>query len=140
MNIKQVMVPVDDSQYSFDAVQYSIDYAESTECQILLLHCHKQFPTVIGEPHLQASINKILENANKLMEPYREIYHENGVHFKELLLEEPAGKVISETAKIEDINLIIMGSRGKSDLAGLILGSTTHKVLHTAPCPVLVVR
>ncbi|MCK5196708.1 MAG: universal stress protein [Spirochaetales bacterium] len=140
MNVKRIMVPVDDSQYSFDAVQYSIDYAESMECQILLLHCHKQFPTVIGEPHLQASINKILENANKLMEPYREIYHENGVHFKELLLEEPAGKVISETAKIEDINLIIMGSRGKSDLAGLILGSTTHKVLHTAPCPVLVVR
>ena len=140
MNIKQIMVPVDDSKYSFDAVQYSIDYAKSIECQILLLHCHKQFPTVIGEPHLQIAINKILENANRLLEPYREVYQENGVTFRELLLEEPAGRVISETAKIEGINLIIMGSRGKSDLAGLILGSTTHKVLHTAPCPVLVVR
>lgn len=140
MKIKQIMVPVDDSQYSFDAVQYSIDYAKSIECQILLLHCHKQFPTVIGEPHLQTAINRILENANNLLEPYREIYQENGVPFKELLLEEPAGRVISETAGIEGINLIIMGSRGKSDLAGLILGSTTHKVLHTAPCPVLVVR
>ena len=140
MNEKQIMVPVDDSSYSFDAVQYSIDYAKCIGGKILLLHCHKQFPTAIGEPFLQKAIDKILETANDLLEPYREIYRENNVPFRELLLEEPAGKVISETAVIEGINLIIMGSRGRSDLAGLILGSTTHKVLHTAPCPVLVVR
>ncbi|MDA3941563.1 MAG: universal stress protein [Spirochaetia bacterium] len=140
MKIKKIMVPVDDSSYSFDAVQYSIDYAKSMECEILLIHCHKQFPTAIGEPFLQKAIDKILENANDVLAPYRDVYKENNVPFKELLLEEPAGKVISETAEIEGINLIIMGSRGKSDLAGLILGSTTHKVLHTAPCPVLVVR
>ena len=140
MKIKQIMVPVDDSSYSFDAVQYSIDYSKCMECEILLLHCHKQFPTAIGEPFLQKAIDKILENANDVLGPYREIYEENKVPFKELLLEEPPGKVISETAKTEGITLIIMGSRGKSDLAGLILGSTTHKVLHTAPCPVLVVR
>ena len=140
MNKKQVMVPVDDSRYSFDAVQYSIDYAKCMECEILLLHCHKQFPTTIGEPFLQKAIDKILENANDLLEPYREIYKGNDVPFRELFLEEPAGKVISETAEIEGINLIIMGSKGRSDLAGLILGSTAHKVLHTAPCPVLVVR
>ncbi len=140
MKIKHMMVPVDDSRYSFDAVQYSIDYAKCMDCEILLLHCHKQFPTTIGEPFLQKAIDKILETANDVLKPYREIYKENNVPFRELFLEEPAGKVISETAKIEGINLIIMGSRGKSDLAGLILGSTTHKVLHTAPCPVLVVR
>jgi len=140
MNTKQIMVPVDDSKYSFDAVIYSIDYVKGMNCSVLLLHCHKQFPTVLGEPHLQGAINKILENANRVMEPYREIYKENNVPFREILLEEPAGKVISETAEIEGISLIIMGSKGKSDIAGLILGSTTHRVLHTAPCPVLVVR
>lgn len=140
MNKKRIMVPVDDSRYSLDAVQYSVDYAKSMECSILLLHCHKQFPTIIGEPQLQMVVDKILKNANEVLVPYREIYLRNSVPFKELLLEEPAGKVISETAETEGISLIIMGSRGKSDIAGLILGSTTHKVLHTAPCPVLVVR
>jgi nucleotide-binding universal stress UspA family protein len=35
---------------------------------------------------------------------------------------------------------IIMGSRGRGDLAGLVLGSTAHKVIHLADRPVLVVR
>jgi nucleotide-binding universal stress UspA family protein len=35
---------------------------------------------------------------------------------------------------------IAMGSRGLSDVGGILLGSVTHKVLHLAECPVLVVR
>jgi nucleotide-binding universal stress UspA family protein len=36
--------------------------------------------------------------------------------------------------------VIVMGSRGRGDLAGLVLGSTAHKVIHLADLPVLVVR
>jgi nucleotide-binding universal stress UspA family protein len=39
-----------------------------------------------------------------------------------------------------DAEVIIMGSRGRGDLAGLVLGSTAHKVIHLADRPVLVVR
>ncbi|RKX92087.1 MAG: universal stress protein, partial [Spirochaetes bacterium] len=45
------------------------------------------------------------------------------------MLEEPSGKAIVEAAKIEKIDLIIMGTKGKTDLEGLIMGSTTHRVL-----------
>jgi nucleotide-binding universal stress UspA family protein len=51
-----------------------------------------------------------------------------------------AAREIVEDAKAHDVDVIIMGSRGRGDLAGLVLGSTAHKVIHLADRPVLVVR
>jgi nucleotide-binding universal stress UspA family protein len=51
-----------------------------------------------------------------------------------------AAREIIEDAKLHDVNVIVMGSRGRGDLAGLVLGSTAHKVIHLADRPVLVVR
>jgi nucleotide-binding universal stress UspA family protein len=51
-----------------------------------------------------------------------------------------AAREIVEDAKSLDVSVIIMGTRGRGDLAGLVLGSTAHKVIHLADRPVLVVR
>ena len=50
----------------------------------------------------------------------------------------PAERIL-ETAKEESVDTIVMGSRGLSDLKGMVSGSVSHKVTGTAPCPVLVV-
>lgn len=51
-----------------------------------------------------------------------------------------AAREIIEDAKLHDVDVIVMGSRGRGDLAGLVLGSTAHKVIHLTDRPVLVVR
>ncbi len=51
-----------------------------------------------------------------------------------------AAREIVDEAKNLDVSVIIMGSRGRGDLAGLVLGSTAHKVIHLTDRPVLVVR
>lgn len=51
-----------------------------------------------------------------------------------------AAREIIEDAHEHDAGVIVMGSRGRGDLAGLVLGSTAHKVIHLADRPVLVVR
>lgn len=51
-----------------------------------------------------------------------------------------AARYIVEAAEEHDAGVIVMGSRGRSDLAGLVLGSTAHKVIHLSNRPVLVVR
>ena len=51
-----------------------------------------------------------------------------------------AARNIIDDAKEHDVDVIVMGSRGRGDLAGLILGSTAHKVIHLADRPVLIVR
>jgi nucleotide-binding universal stress UspA family protein len=50
-----------------------------------------------------------------------------------------AAREIIEDARLHDVNVIVMGSRGRGDLAGLMLGSTAHKVIHLADRPVLIV-
>ena len=51
-----------------------------------------------------------------------------------------AARVIVDNAIEHDADVIVMGSRGRSDLAGFILGSTAHKVIHLTDRPVLIVR
>jgi len=51
-----------------------------------------------------------------------------------------AAREIVDDAKRLGVGVIILGSRGRGDLAGLVLGSTAHKVIHLADRPVLVVR
>jgi nucleotide-binding universal stress UspA family protein len=51
-----------------------------------------------------------------------------------------AAREIIDDAKNLDVGVIVMGSRGRGDLAGLVLGSTAHKVIHLSDRPVLVIR
>ena len=140
MQINKIMVPVDGSEYATRAARYATDMARLMDSEILLIHCHKPFPAILGEPYFQKAINKILKKSSDLLDPYKKIVQDAGVTVTDRILEGPAARAISEVAKIEKIELIVMGCRGRNDLEGLLLGSCTHRVLKTAPCPVLVIR
>src|SRR5262249_50902660 len=51
-----------------------------------------------------------------------------------------AARYIVDAAREHDVGVIVMGTRGRSDLAGLVVGSTAHKVIHLSDRPVLVVH
>jgi len=51
-----------------------------------------------------------------------------------------AARAIVTVARAHDAGVIVMGSRGRGDLASLLLGSTAHKVIQLSDRPVLVVR
>jgi len=57
----------------------------------------------------------------------------------EVQVGEPAEEIV-DYARLEQVDMIVMGSRGLSPIKEILLGSVSDKVLHTAPCPVLIVR
>ena len=136
----QRIVPVDGSDYSMRAVDYAIALVSLSDGEILVIHCHRPFPVILGEPYFQNAIDKIMKKSNELLEPYRKTLQNAGVPFADRILEGPAANAICEAAKLEKTDIIVMGSRGRNDLEGLLLGSCTHRVLNMAPCPVLVIR
>jgi nucleotide-binding universal stress UspA family protein len=140
MAASKILIPVDGSSHSLRATQYAVKIAKRLEKDILLIHCHKAFPVTLGEPYLQKAITKRLENSNRLLQEYRDLLQAEGVAFEDRILEGSPGSVICEAAKIEKCEMIIMGSRGRTDLQGLFLGSVAHRVLHAAPCPVMIVK
>ncbi len=140
MTGQRILVPVDGSSHSSRAAEYAIRMARCMNKEILLVHCHKHFPSLSGEPYHQKAVSKILSEANELVEPFRQLIAREGIKFEERILEGPPGAKICEAAEIEKCEMIIMGSRGRTELQGLILGSVAHRVLHSAACPVLVVK
>ncbi|MFA5808984.1 MAG: universal stress protein [Thermoleophilia bacterium] len=51
-----------------------------------------------------------------------------------------SGAAIADIAKEEEVDLIVLGSRGLSGFKGMLLGSVSNKVLQQAHCPVLVIK
>ena len=140
MELKKIMVAVDGSEHSRKAAEYGSEMAQMAGAEVILVYCRRRLSSLLGEPYLQQAIADVLEKSNLLLEPFRKLFSEKGVPFTDRILEGPPGNMIAESARIEQCDMIIMGSRGRSDLEGLLLGSVAHRVLQSATCPVLVVR
>ncbi len=140
MNRDKILVAIDGSDHSELIVDKAIDYAKQYNAAILLVYCHRRFPTILGQPYRDEEISSIMSESEKLIAPFLQRIKDAGLTVEERLMEEPAGAAISEIARIEKCELILMGSRGLTNLEGLFVGSVTNRVLQTAPCSVLVVR
>jgi nucleotide-binding universal stress UspA family protein len=140
MTQKKILAAVDGSEHSDKVIDKTIEFARLLKAKVFLVHCHKKFPTILGEPLRHDAIAATLQKAETLIAPYSQKLREADIDYEERLMEDPAGTVISEVARIQQCELIIVGSRGRTNLEGLILGSVTNRVLHTTPCAVLVVK
>ncbi|HGY11904.1 MAG: universal stress protein [Deltaproteobacteria bacterium] len=140
MNIKTIMNPIDGSNHSIRSTEYAIKLAKLLDAKIILLHCHARFPIVLAEPYFQQAIDEINEASEELVAPFIEMLEQGDVKYEVRILEGAPGNKIPEVVKIEKIDLLVMGSRGVTDFAGLFLGSVAHQVLHKSDCPVFITK
>lgn len=137
---RKILVAVDGSARAEEAARQGVALASLCQAEVLLFHCRRGVPEYLGEPYYQRMLDRIAARVEELLEPHRRILREAGVPFEERVLEGDPARALCEVARVEGCDLIVLGTRGLSDLEGLFLGSVAHKVLVTAPCPVLAVR
>jgi len=102
--------------------------------------CFDPAPAYLGEPNLQQAVNLRLQQAEEVLVPAIEAIGEIPGSLRKEVLEGPPAEALLNVAQTRGIDLIIMGSRGRGQLAGLLLGSQSQKVVSHAACPVMLIR
>ena len=134
----RILVAIDASEYSLRVVPTALEVAKKFHCEVFVLHVaeHDRGRSVTYLEESAAAATRLVSDAVRLM-------RQDGVDAKGAVHDVAAGHVakdIVETASEMRSDLIVMGSRGLSDVQGILLGSVTHKVMQLAPIAVLVAR
>ncbi|QDU48834.1 universal stress protein [Gimesia panareensis] len=135
---KKILVPVDFSEASLEAIKKAIEIAEDPSSVTVV---HVMIPLDLVSPGVLfggLTDEKRTDHVNKLVKEEFAKHQIEGVTF-ETLIGDPGIK-IADYAKEKEIELIVIPSHGYTGLTRLALGSVAERVLRHAPCPTLVLR
>jgi nucleotide-binding universal stress UspA family protein len=136
----KILVAVDHSEISDRAVLAARDLALLSKGEVWVLHLREReiatrTAVVVADESLDEAKASTGATVDKLTAASVKAHGE----VRNTLFGYAAREIVDDAIQ-HGVDVIVMGSRGRGDLAGLILGSTAHKVIHLADRPVLVVR
>jgi nucleotide-binding universal stress UspA family protein len=137
---KNILVAVDGSEHALKAAQVAGDMARSMKADLRVVTVYEPLPSYLGEPYLQRAISECLGQAQSIL---KEALNEIGSIPGELeteILEGSVAEAILTILETRNIDLVVMGTRGRGRLVSALLGSQSQKVVQLAPCPVLLMR
>jgi nucleotide-binding universal stress UspA family protein len=137
------MVAIDGSEHSLKAAEYALEVAKSFNAQLYVCcYCH-----FCPQPY-QIKQEEVLEESKEMadsrawLETFSHEAKENNIELKKELISShrPVDYVILEYAEEKNIDLIVVGTRGRSGFKKSLLGSIASSVVTYAHCPVMVVK
>ncbi len=141
--IKNILVPIDFSDYSKNALRYAVQFAKKFSAKLFLVYVVEpmiypadfsmgQVAIPSTDIDLHARAKEELNNLAKTIDSSLQVETliKTGKPFFE----------INDTAAEKDADLIIIATHGHTGVEHLLFGSTAEKVVRKAPCPVLTLR
>ncbi len=142
--IKTVLLPVDFSDSSELLTEYALTFGTRFAAKVLVLHVVSTLDDFTGLylPHisLETVMAEVYRSAKKSLNDFCLKYLEGKIQYESILAKGDAYREILKTADEKEVDVIIMGTHGRSGLDHLIFGSTIERVLRGARCPVLTVK
>jgi len=134
----RLLVAVDQSEVSPRVIAAAKELASLSQGQVWVLHLREREFGRLGLTPIESD-----EQARGPVSAGVEALTQAGIdahgEVRETVFGHAAREIVKD-AQEHDADIIIMGSRGRSELTGAILGSTAHKVIHLTDRPVMVVR
>jgi nucleotide-binding universal stress UspA family protein len=148
--MKKILVPVDFSKPSLHAVDMAADIARKTGARLVLLHVVEE---IVGNSmNVEGQVGtgdnwedkvftlKLIEKAKKQLAKLTEDSKLEGVKVTTELRVGTAYHGMNQIIIDNKVDLVVMGTSGRSNLEQMIIGSNTEKVVRTSHCPVLTIH
>jgi nucleotide-binding universal stress UspA family protein len=145
ITLRRLLVPVDFSPHSEQALRYAAALADKFGAELFLLHVFQdltiyQTEVVSGAPPIVPPVEQLTASARgEMARLVREKKLDRFPTHTEIVEGGPVEEIV-DYAKEKNIDLIVMGTHGRGWLAHVLMGSVAEKVVRKAPCPVLTVR
>ena len=140
--VKKILAPTDFSELSKIGIGYAFEIARDTSAEVIVYHVidfSNEWADKGGEGMVRPDL---LEHCQKRLKAFLADNFAESINLVEVRpVVEIGGPVqnITEKAKEEETDMIVISTHGRTGLDHIILGSVTEKVVARAPCPVLVV-
>jgi len=142
LKLKKILVPIDFSSLSKDALPYALLLAGHSGAELALLHIVEKFPmdSLLGPVTNELTVPWIMEAETNLEGLAGSLAKTAGVKATAVVERGTPFERICHTAKTAGADIIVLTTRGYTGLQHVWLGSTAERVVRHSPCPVLVVR
>ena len=136
---RKILVAIDGSQQSKAALRLAADLAQRYGASLCLLHAFPHVSDLLGTPQYEHLLEARSAIGQQILESTRAQVTKD-IPVETQLIEGPAASAILRVAVEDACDMIVMGSRGHGQLAGMLLGSVSNAVAQRANCPVLIVH
>jgi len=141
--IKKILVPLDFSDYSFQALEYAKAIAEKFNAEIILLNVVEPVMFIadltMGQINIPSIESEMLQRSEEKMketiDTLKNNFKVNGI----VKLGKPDKEII-DLANSQRVDLIVIGTHGHSKVEHLLFGSTAEKVIRRSNCSVLIIK
>ncbi|QQS37835.1 MAG: universal stress protein [Ignavibacteriales bacterium] len=144
LNYKKILVPIDFSDYSKSSLRYAVNFAKQFNAGIILVYVVEPiiYPPdfSMGQIAIPTTGLEMDKRAVEELEKLAETEIPKDLVKKTLVKTGKPFYEIIDTAKEEDVDLIIISTHGHTGVEHILFGSTAEKVVRKAPCPVLTLR
>lgn len=143
--IRRILYPTDFSSASRPALERALGLARDSRAELIILHVMAPVIPVVGEGYIPPQTYEAIDTAARKsaqtkLDALVARARKAGVRTRGLLVEGTPHDRIVRAAKAQRVDLIVMGTHGRSGLARLFVGSVASRVVSAAACPVMTVR